>query len=425
MTCVVAMQELLELARMPGGSDGALVAMLDLYGRDPAALTTLLILAMKFQAEKSGMLMAAAELLPDESVADVCRFAWGEFKSGSRHWLATRIAAQAAYRLPGLLHDDWDAVLRLSAHEPIEGPFWRELPIEVGRRWIQEARGPSSSDAGLPGLPLEMSGIVEFQDAVCDPSGSRDEPWATIGRGGLSGLELGSGRALHGERGLHLRFSAQLQRLQLAESTKVERRLQHFHPAWKGGSAKATAHVGGRLEGRCGICGSPLQRLLELELALIGPCTLSKVTLGICLDCPDNGESGWCHGDPVYFRHDSQGFPNAHESQVFDPRACPETSTTLMEAEVDLVELPGRFWQPPSYVGGWQNYSRVGGLPSWIQSGLYLSCPDCCRTMFFVMQLDSHIPLDDGSLMQWMNGGMLYTFWCDHCQISGHYSQYS
>lgn len=45
--------------------------------------------------------------------------------------------------------------------------------------------------------------------------------------------------------------------------------------------------------------------------------------------------------------------------------------------------------------------------------------------MFFVMQLDSHIPLDDGSLMQWMNGGMLYTFWCDHCQISGHYSQYS
>lgn len=91
--------------------------MLDLYGRDPAALSTLLILAMKFQAEKSGMLMAAAELLPDESVAEVCRFAWGEFKSGSRHWLAARIAAQAAYRLPGLLHDDWDAVLRLSAHE--------------------------------------------------------------------------------------------------------------------------------------------------------------------------------------------------------------------------------------------------------------------------------------------------------------------
>lgn len=352
MTCVVAMQELLELARMPGGSDGALVAMLDLYGRDPVALSTLLILAMKFQAEKSGMLMAAAELLPDESVAEVCRFAWAEFKSGSRHWLAARIAAQAAYRLPELLHDDWDAVLRLSAHEPIEGPFWRELPIEVGRRWIQEARGPSSSDAGLPGLPLEMSGVVEFQDAVRDPSGSRDEPWATIGREGLSGLELGSGRALHGERGLHLRFSAQLQRLQLAEFTKVERRLQHFHPTWKGGSAKATA-------------------------------------------------------------------------QVFDSRACPETSTTLMEAEVDLVELPGRFWQPPSYVGGWQNYSRVGGLPSWIQSGLYLSCPDCCRTMFFVMQLDSHIPLDDGSLMQWMNGGMLYTFWCDHCQISGHYSQYS
>lgn len=425
MTCIAAMQELLEMAQMPGGSDRALVAMLDLSERDPAALSTLLILAMKVRAERSGMLRAAAELLPDDRATEVCRFAWIEFKSGNNHWLAAEIAAQAAYRSPGLLHDDWDAALRLSAHEPIEGPFWRELPIEVGRRWIQEARGASSSAAGLPGMPLEMSGVVEFQDAVRDLRGSRNDPWATIGREGLSGLEAGSGRALHGGYGLHLRFTAQLQRLQLAESTGVERRLQRLHPTWKGGSAKATAHMGGRLQGRCGICDSPLQRLLELELALIGPCTLSMVTLGICLDCPDNGESGWCHGDPVYFRHDAQGLPFAHESQVLDPRACSETSPSLLVAGVDLVELPGRFWQPPSYVGGWQNYSRVGGLPSWIQSGFYLSCPDCCRTMFFVMQLDSHIPLDDGSLMQWMNGGMLYTFWCDQCRVSGHYSQYS
>ncbi|HIE4291472.1 hypothetical protein [Stenotrophomonas maltophilia] len=419
------MQELLEMARMSARSDKAMVAMLDLYERNPAAVSTLLISAMKAPVERNGMLRAAAELLPDDSAAEVCRFAWSEFKNGSRHWLVAEIAAQAAYRVPGLLHDDWDAVLRLSAQEPVEGPFWWELPIEVGRRWIQEARGASASAAGLPGLPLEMSGVVEFQDAARDLSGSRDGPWAAIGREGLSGLELGSGRALHGGRGLHLRFSAKHQRLQLAQSTRVERRLQRLHPTWKDGNAQATGHIGGRLEGRCGICNSPLQRLLELELALIGPCTLSKVTLGICLDCPDNGESGWCHGDPVYFRHDRLGLPSAHESQVFDPRACPETSTNLIEAEVDLVELRGRFWQPPNYVGGWQNYSRVGGLPSWIQSGLYLTCPDCCRTMFFVMQLDSHIPLDDGSLMQWMNGGMLYTFWCDQCRISGHYSQYS
>lgn len=141
------------------------------------------------------MLRAAAELLPDDSAAEVCRFAWSEFKNGSRHWLVARIAAQSAYRVPGLLHDDWDAVLRLSAHEPIEGPFWWELPIEVGRRWIQEARAASTSAAGLPGLPLEMSGVVEFQGAARDLSGSRDEPWAAIGREGLSGLELGSGRA--------------------------------------------------------------------------------------------------------------------------------------------------------------------------------------------------------------------------------------
>ena len=158
MTCTAAIQELLEMARMPGGSDRALVAMLDLSERDPAALSTLLILAMKARVERSGMLRAAAELLPDNSATEVCRFAWSEFKSGNSHWLAAEIAAQAAYRVPGLLHDDWDAVLRLSAHEPVEGPFWRELPIEVGRRWIQEARGASSSVAGLLGLPFEMSG---------------------------------------------------------------------------------------------------------------------------------------------------------------------------------------------------------------------------------------------------------------------------
>ncbi|MNT84168.1 hypothetical protein D3C72_2241480 [compost metagenome] len=75
MTCIAAMQELLEIAQTPGGSDRALVAMLDLSERDPAALSTLLILAMKARVERSGMLRAAAELLPDDRATEVCRFA--------------------------------------------------------------------------------------------------------------------------------------------------------------------------------------------------------------------------------------------------------------------------------------------------------------------------------------------------------------
>jgi len=92
---------------MSARSDKAMVAMLDLCERNPAAVSTLLISAMKAPVERNGMLRAAAELLPDDSAAEVCRFAWSEFKNGSRHWLVAEIAAQAAYRVPGLLHDDW------------------------------------------------------------------------------------------------------------------------------------------------------------------------------------------------------------------------------------------------------------------------------------------------------------------------------
>jgi len=416
---------LLEMIRQPECSDRALMAMLDLFEREPAALSSLLILAMEGRTLDCDMLRAAVELLPDECAAEVYRLAWERFKAGDSNWLVAEISLQAARSAPAMLHDDWEAALRLSELAELGGLFWHDLPEGMGHRWIQQAGTAPVAVQRVTRNALQASGIAELQVAASELGEPSAEPWGTIGLEVKSGREIRTGRALHGSSGLHLRFGAKVQRVQLAQSRSAVRRFQRLHPTWVGGDVQATARMGGRLAGCCGICGSSLQRLLELDVRLIGPCLIPRVTFGLCLDCPDTGESGWCHGDPVYFRHDEQGLPCAHESQVFDARIVPDDSMVLSALDVGLVELPGGRWEPVCHSGGWQNYSRVGGMPSWVQSGMHLSCPDCLRTMFFVMQLDSHIPLMDGSLMQWMNGGMLYTFWCDQCRISGHYSQYS
>lgn len=420
-----AVDVLLEMIRQPQRSDGALMAMLDLFDRQPTALSSLLIQAMDGQARKCEMLRAATELLPDDCAPEVYQLAWERFKTGDSHWLVAEISLHAAWSAPQLLQDDWDAARRLSESGELGGLFWHALPRETGDQWLKHAGNAPAAVQRVTRNALEASGIAEIQAAASELGGPRDEPWGTIGLEAQAGKEIRTGRALHGRTGLHLRFGAKIQRVQLAQARSAEGRLQRMHPTWTGGDVRAIARIGGRLAGCCGICGAPLQRLLELDVRLIGPCSIPQVTFGLCLDCPDTGESGWCHGDPVYFRHDEQGRPDAHESQVLDPRIVPDDSHALLALDVDLIGIPSERWQPPSYLGGWQNYSRAGGVPTWIQSGMYLSCPDCHRTMFFVMQLDSHVPLADGSLMQWMNGGMLYTFWCDQCRISGHYSQYS
>ena len=420
----LAADALLELIRQDQRPDVALVAMLDLFELEPSALSSVLIQAIEGHVMYCETLGFVTELLPDECAQDVYRFAWEKFKAGDGQPLVSMICSQAARSAPELLHDDWDAVLRLSEVEQMGSLFWRDLPHETGSRCLESARGASAAVQRVTRDALEAAGIAELQTAACMLDGVREEPWLTIGVEAGSGNERGTGRALHGESGLHLRFDARAQRVQLAQSTGVVRRFQRLHPTWAGGSVKATVRSGGRLEGRCGICGARLQRLLDMDVRLVGPCSIPQVTFGLCLDCPDNGESGWCHGDPVYFRHDEAGRPDAHESQVLDARILPDDSMALLDSNVELIELASGRWQPCSYLGGWQNYSRAGGVPSWIQGGMYLSCPDCRRTMFFVMQVDSHLALTNGTVLQWMNGGMLYTFWCDQCWISGHYSQY-
>ena len=130
---------LLELIRQPECSDRALMAMLDLFEREPAALSSLLIQAMEGRALDCDMLRAAAELLPDECAPEVYRLAWERFKTGDSNWLVAEISLQAARSARAMLHDDWEAALRLSGLEELGGLFWHDLPEVMGHRWIQQA----------------------------------------------------------------------------------------------------------------------------------------------------------------------------------------------------------------------------------------------------------------------------------------------
>jgi hypothetical protein len=58
-----------------------------------------------------------------------------------------------------------------------------------------------------------------------------------------------------------------------------------------------------------------------------------------------------------------------------------------------------------------------------VQSAHYPACIDCGEQMPFVMQLDSTLPTTNEGMLLWGSGGMLYSFWCAKCRVSGHFWQ--
>lgn len=96
-----------------------------------------------------------------------------------------------------------------------------------------------------------------------------------------------------------------------------------------------------------------------------------------------------------------------------------------MQAEVGLAALGSERWRQQDWgqSNHRQNLSRVGGAPSWVQSAWYPACIDCGEEMPFVMQLDSTLPTTGEGALLWGSGGMLYTFWCAKCRVSGHFWQ--
>lgn len=175
-----------------------------------------------------------------------------------------------------------------------------------------------------------------------------------------------------------------------------------LHPTWRLPATGTDLRFGGTLPGACGLCAGSLHHLVTLPEP--------RASLATCLSC-----IGW-EQQPLFYRHDAAGLPIPLDRGSVRPRV---PSEPLVETTVRLATTPTRWqWQDWGLSNSRENLFRLGGHPTWIQGPEYPRCPDCARTMEFLLQLDSDLPLQDGAPLYWGSGGIGYVFWCGACRIS-------
>lgn len=189
------------------------------------------------------------------------------------------------------------------------------------------------------------------------------------------------------------------------------------HPTWKlNDSTFQMATFGGDAESNCRICSGKNHHILTFnripENSVIK--SLTELSLCVCLSC-----LGW-EEESLFYLHDEKGNPQ-HLINDFNPHEPQFPAVSLKQTNVSLVSTPVRWmYQSWGMSNSRENLNRIFGLPTWVQSPQYLSCPKCNKTMSFLLQLDSDIPTSDSHEWLWGSGGICYVFWCDHCWISGY-----
>lgn len=406
----------------PRTRNDSLAMLLTLASEDRPQLGALLLRALDRRSPGSTFLDTALDLLPDEAVAPVCIDAWRRYRDGERGELLTSVLEFASYQAPHTLQDDWEALLEVAIEDHIQlaSQVWQALPPSVATDWahrLTEAdddRELERAKAVL--LTTQPETHAAARGYLADWSDLDAEVWAHWA-GLADGPRL---RRLHGQQPLHLRFGREQHRAQVAEEPAWRKRIWRLHPTWNGGQVLHAGRVGGLLDALCGSCHVPLQRLLQSDAAALQPDAEGEVTLGLCLDC-----CGWEDPPVRFYRHDAQGMPSCHPSQHCQVPINPTDSGDLLQAEVGLAAMDSHRWQQQDWgqSNHRQNLSRVGGAPSWVQSAHYPACIDCGEQMPFVMQLDSTLPTNNEGMLLWGSGGMLYSFWCAKCRVSGHFWQ--
>ena len=390
--------------------------LLSLAGEAPDQLGELIRVALARRSPASAFLDMALDLLPDEAVEPVCADAWRRYRDGERGELLASVLEFASYQAPQVLQDDWEALLAVAIEDELQlaSQVWQGLPPAIAAHWAQvlaeadDDREMARARALLLADQPETYAVA--RGYVVDWGRLDAEVWAH-----WAGVADGpQPRRLHGERPLHIRFGREQHRAQQADD------IWRLHPTWNGGRVHHAGHMGGPLEALCGSCDAPLQRLLRTDAAALQPGAAGEITLGLCLDC-----CGWEDPPVRFYRHDASGLPSCHPSQRLEVPATPTDSGDLMQAEVGLAAMDTSRWRQQDWgqSNHRQNLSRVGGAPSWVQSAWYPACIDCGEEMHFVMQLDSTLPTTGGGALLWGSGGMLYTFWCAKCRVSGHFWQ--
>lgn len=396
--------------------------LLALATEQPGQLGALMRLALARRSPSSAFLDMTLDLLPDEAVAPVCAEAWRRYRDGECGELLASVIEFASYQAPQVLQDDWEALLAIASENELQlaSQVWRGLPSATAVQWAQilaeadDDREMARARALL--LAAQPESYAVARGYLADWGALDAEVWAH-----WAGVADGPlPRRLHGERPLHIRFGREQHRAQQADEPSWRKRIWRLHPTWNGGQVHHAGQMGGPLEALCGSCHAPLQRLMRTDAAALQPGAAGEITLGLCLDC-----CGWEDPPVRFYRHDAVGLPSCHPSQRLEVPATPTDSGDLMRAEIGLVAMDTMRWQQQDWgqSNHRQNLSRVGGAPSWVQSAWYPACIDCGEEMPFVMQLDSTLPTTSEGTLLWGSGGMLYTFWCATCRVSGHFWQ--
>lgn len=413
---------ILDLHDAPRTRNESQSLLLTLACEDRGQLAGLMTLALARRSPASALLDTALDLLPDAAVAEVCADAWRRYRDGERGELLNSVLEFASYQAPRVLQDDWEALLAMAAEDavPLATQAWRALPQALATQWallLAEAdddRHLARARALL--LAAHPGSYVAARGYLVDWGQLDAQVWAH-----WAGVADGpQPRPLHAARPLHIRFGREQHRAQMAEEPGWRKRIWQLHPTWSGGQVHHAGRMGGSLEAVCGTCHAPLQRLLQTDAAALQAGAAGTITLGLCLDC-----CGWQAPPVRFYRHDADGMPRCHPSQHCDAPINPTDSGDLLQADVGLAAMDSDRWQQQDWgqSNHRQNLSRVGGAPSWVQGAHYPACIDCGEQMPFVMQLDSTLPTTHEGILLWGSGGMLYSFWCAKCRVSGHFWQ--
>ncbi|WP_148308166.1 hypothetical protein [Actinoplanes friuliensis] len=132
---------------------------------------------------------------------------------------------------------------------------------------------------------------------------------------------------------------------------------------------------GGALDGKCGWCGLPMWRLLEVDRVLLAdlfPDSPGPLVISTCARCggyadifTEQGRFVEENGEPGFLGEDEDGWELPDEGLL-----------ALGEARPD-----------PWATGAGRGWSTLGGLPLWGQEPAYPACPRCSRTMPYVGQV--------------------------------------
>lgn len=393
----------------------------------PDALAELVLQAVDRQLQNATFIDAALDLMTDDVYIATARAVWQRPVPDSESDIAGAILDSAALQHPDVFAPEWERLLT-AAHTGQGGPAyqedraWRALDPATVDDWLARLE-QDLPDASLGRKRAQALLRSRRPDAVLHawrrlfPDATDAEAADWLHQAGYA-MGAESLRALHGERPLHIGFSAEQRKLMLAEQPAWRRDIHKAHPTWTARAAPAAqARMGGCLSSVCGLCHAPLHRLLALpDPASAGIVSNTALEFATCLSC-----QGWEADGALFYRHDAEGLPTPHPGQRHDAPLTPDhVASPLLESEVDLFEAPARWrWQDWGESNGRQNLSRVGGAPSWVQSADYPECPDCGQHMGLAMQLDSGLPQEDGGEWLWGSGGCNYTFWCPDCRVSG------